>query len=75
MSNMKRSEEMNSGLQLVERNFCVPAKRLSTASVDALAYRSPGADFPRQRMQVSALTVDTTGREVSGQKGICVQWR
>jgi len=46
---------MNSGLQLVERNFCVPAKRLSTASVDALAYRSPGADFPRQRMQVSAL--------------------
>jgi hypothetical protein len=75
MSNMKRSEEMNSGLQLVERNFCVPAKRLSTASVDALADHSPGADFPRRRMQVGAITVDTTGREVSGQKGIWVQWR
>jgi hypothetical protein len=72
---MKRSEEMNSGLQLVERKLCVPAKRLSTASVDALADPSPGADFPRRRMQVAAITVDTTGREVSGQKGIWVQWR
>jgi hypothetical protein len=70
MSNMKRSEEMNSGLQLVERNFCVPAKRLSTASAEALADHSPGAAFPRQRMQVGAISVDTTGREVSGQKGI-----
>jgi hypothetical protein len=73
--NMKRSEEMNSGLQLVERNFCVPAKRLSTASVEPLADSSPDAAFPRQRMQVGTITVDTTGREVSGQKGICVQWR
>jgi hypothetical protein len=72
---MKRSNEMNSHLQLVERKLCVPAKRLSAASIDALADHSPGADFPRQRMQVGAITVDTTGREVSGQKGICVQWR
>jgi hypothetical protein len=75
MTNMKRSKEMNSGLRLVERNFCKRAKRLSTASVEALAVHSPGVAFPRQRRQVGAITVDTTGREVSGQKGICVQWR
>jgi hypothetical protein len=75
MKIMKRSEEMNSGLQLVGRKLCVPAKRLSTASVDALADHSPGADFPRRRRQVGAISVDTTGREVSGQKGIWVQWR
>jgi hypothetical protein len=75
MKIMKRSEEMNSGLQLLGRKLCVPAKWLSTASVDALADHSPGADFPRRRMQVGAITVDTTDREVSGQKGICVQWR
>ena len=66
---------MNTGLQLVGRKLRVPAKRLSTASVDALADHSPGADFPRRRMQVGAITVDTTDREVSGQKGIWVQWR
>jgi hypothetical protein len=75
MKIMKRSEEMNSGLQLVERELCVPAKWLSTASVDALADHSPGADFPPQRMQVGAITVDTTGRKVSGQKGTWVQWQ
>jgi hypothetical protein len=74
MSNMKRSEEMNSGLELVKPKLCVPAKRLSTASIDALADHSPAAAFPRQRMHVGATTVDTTGREVSGQKGIWVQW-
>ena len=66
---------MNTGLQLVGRKLCVPAKRLSTASVeDALADHSPGAGFPRRRMQVGVITVDTTDREVSGQKGIWVQW-
>jgi hypothetical protein len=72
---MKRSEEMNSGLQLVGRKLRVPANWLSTASVDALADHSPGAVFPPQRMQVGAITVDTTGREVSDQKGIWVQWQ
>jgi hypothetical protein len=72
---MKRSEEMNLGLQLVGRKLRVPPKRLSKASVDALADHSPGAGFPLRRMQVGATTVDTTGREVSGQKGIWVQWR
>ena len=66
---------MNSGLQLAGRKLCVPAMWLSAASVDALADPSPGAAFPRQRMQVGAITVDTTDREVSGQKGIWVQWR
>jgi hypothetical protein len=72
---MKRSKEMNSGLQLAGRKLCVPAKRFSTAFVDDLVCQSPGAGFPRQRMQVGTITVDTTDREVSGQKGIWVQWR
>ena len=66
---------MNSGLQLVGRKLRVPAMWVSAASVDALADPSPRAAFPRQRMQVGAITVDTTDREVSGQKGIWVQWR
>jgi hypothetical protein len=70
MSNMKRSKEMNSNPQPVNGNFCVPGKRESTAFVDTLADPSPDAAFPRQPMQVGAITVDTTGREVSGQKGI-----
>ena len=65
---------MNSDLQWVERKLHLPAKRLSTASVEALADHSPSAVFPPQPMQVGAISVDTTGREVSGQKGICVQW-
>ena len=66
---------MNAGLQLAGRELCVPAKRLSTATVDAPADPSAGAAFPRRRMQVGVITVDTTDREVSGQKGIWVQWR
>ena len=66
---------MNSGLQLAGRKLCMPAKLLSAAFVDALADPSPRAGFPRRRMQVGVITVDTTDREVSGQKGICVQWR
>ncbi len=66
---------MNSGLHPAARKLCVPAKLLSTASVNALVDPMLGAGFPRQQMQVDAITVDTTDREVSGQKGICVQWR
>jgi hypothetical protein len=66
---------MNAGLQLAGRKLCVPAKLLSAAYGDALADQSPGAGFPPRRMQVGAITVDTTDREVSGQKGIWVQWR
>jgi hypothetical protein len=80
MRNLKRSEEMNSGLQRVRPDFCVPAKALSAASFEALAaytpnHHSPGAAFSPQQMQIGAISVDTTGREVSGQKGTCVQWR
>jgi hypothetical protein len=72
---MKRSEEMKSGVQLPGRKLCVPAKLLSAASADALADPSPGTGFPRRRMQVGPITVDTTDSEFSGQKGIWVQWR
>jgi hypothetical protein len=80
MRNLKRSEEMNSGLQWVQPGFRVPLKALSAASVEALAacarnHPSPGSAFSPQPMQVGAISVDTKGREVSGQKGICVQWR
>jgi hypothetical protein len=36
-----------------------------------------GAAFPRGAAKVAAINVDTAGREVllSGQEGICVQWR
>ena len=66
---------MNSGLHPAARKLCAPAKLLSTASVNALVDSMPGAGFPRQRMHLDAITVDTTDRKVSGQKGICVQWR
>ena len=51
---------------------------------DAQAGTSPrctdnasGAAFPRGAAKVAVINVDTAGREVplSGQKGICVQWR
>ena len=36
-----------------------------------------GAAFPGEATQVAAINVDTAGREflLSGQEGICVQWR
>jgi hypothetical protein len=36
-----------------------------------------GAAFPREATKVAAINVDTAGREflLSGQEGICVQWR
>jgi hypothetical protein len=36
-----------------------------------------GAAFPGEATQVVAINVDTAGREflLSGQEGICVQWR
>jgi hypothetical protein len=46
-------------------------------SVVPWADHLPGAGFPRLQTQVAAINVDRAGREVplSGQKGICVQWR
>jgi hypothetical protein len=74
-TNYEKELRMNSDLQPVEQTLCAPDKRLSTESVDALADPSLAAGFPCRQMQVAAITVDTTGMEVSGQKGICVQWR
>jgi hypothetical protein len=39
--------------------------------------KSFAAAFPRELTKVAVTNVDTTGREVllSGQEGICVQWR
>ena len=36
-----------------------------------------GAAFPRETAKVAVINVDTAGREflLSGQEGICVQWR
>jgi hypothetical protein len=36
-----------------------------------------GAAFPGEATKVAAINVDTAGREflLSGQEGICVQWR
>jgi hypothetical protein len=41
------------------------------------ADKSSAAAFPGEVTQVAVINVDTTGREVllSGQEGICVQWR
>jgi hypothetical protein len=72
---MKRSKEMSAGFEWAGRKLCVPVKLLSTASVDATADPSPGAGFPCRRMELGAITVDTTDKEFSGQKGIWIQWR
>ena len=66
---------MKPDLQRMELMLSVSAKRLSAASIDATVDASPGSAFPRWPMQVGAISVDTSGREVSGQKGTCVQWR
>jgi hypothetical protein len=41
------------------------------------ADKSSDAAFPGELTQVAVINVDTAGREVllSGQEGICVQWR
>ena len=72
---VKRSKEMNPGLKLAGQGRCVPVKRFHAAFVDVLADPSPVARFPRERMQVGPISVDTTDREVFSQKGIWVQWR
>jgi hypothetical protein len=38
---------------------------------------APGAAFPGAATKVAVINVDTAGREflLSGQEGICVQWR
>jgi|HubBroStandDraft_6_1064221.scaffolds.fasta_scaffold1020847_2 hypothetical protein len=66
---------MNLGLELGAQRLSVAAER--SPSVVHQADHLPNAGFPNPQTQVAAINVDTAGREVplSGQKGICVQWR
>jgi hypothetical protein len=66
---------MNLGLEMGVQRLAVAAQR--SPAVAPWADHLPGAGFPRLQTQVAAINVDTAGREVplSGQKGICVQWR
>jgi hypothetical protein len=66
---------MNLGLEMGMHRVAVAAQR--SPSVFSWADPLPGAGFPHLQTQVAAINVDRAGREVplSGQKGICVQWR
>ncbi len=68
---------MNFGLELVVRNLSVAAKRSPSPAIIHWANHSFNPRFPPRQTQVAVINVDTAGREVSlsGQKGICVQWR
>ncbi len=63
LSPLRRLSAAGAGKQAVERTRC--------------ADESSAAAFPRQVTQVVVINVDTAGMEVllSGQEGICVQWR
>jgi hypothetical protein len=66
---------MNLGLELGVQRLSVATEQ--SPSVVHQADHLPNAGFPHPQTQVAAINVDTAGREVplSGQKGICVQWR
>jgi hypothetical protein len=66
---------MNLGLETGVQRLSAAAQRspFDAHPADHLS----GAGFPHPQTKVAAINVDTAGREVplSGQKGICVQWR
>jgi hypothetical protein len=66
---------MNLGLEMGVQRLSRVGQRSPSGAHRADHLR--GAGFPRPRTQVAAINVDRAGREVplSGQKGICVQWR
>jgi hypothetical protein len=49
----------------------------SPGDVQRCTDNASGAAFPGEATKVAAINVDTAGREflLSGQEGICVQWR
>jgi hypothetical protein len=56
------------------------ASKLCDAQLDETTrctHKSSAVAFPTEATKVAVTNVDTTGREVllSGQEGICVQWR
>jgi hypothetical protein len=61
-----RKLSLQSGSQAVEKTRCVDK-----------ADKSFAAAFPGEVTKVAVINVDTAGREflLSGQEGICVQWR
>jgi hypothetical protein len=68
---------MNFGLHLIVQRLSVAAKRYPSRALVSWANHSFNPGFPPRQTQVALINVDTAGREVplSGQKGICVQWR
>jgi hypothetical protein len=68
---------MNYGLEAAVRMLTAVSRWRDSAPVAALlrADPLPTAAFPCLWTKVAVINVDTAGRDVSGQKGICVQWR
>jgi hypothetical protein len=68
---------MNFGLEAVARTLTVVSRRRGSAASAPLlrADPLPPAAFPCLWTKVAVINVDTAGKGVSGQKGICVQWR
>jgi hypothetical protein len=68
---------MNYGLEAAVRTLTGVSRRRDSAPVAALLRAAPlsAAAFPCLWTKVAVINVDTAGRSVSGQKGICVQWR
>ena len=68
---------MNFGLEAAAQTLTVVSGRRGSAPTAALlrADPLPAAAFPYLGTKVAVINVDTAGRDVPGQKGICVQWR
>ncbi len=68
---------MNFGLEAAVRTLTEVSRRRGSAPAAALLRADPllPAAFPCLWTKVAVINVDTAGRDVSGQKGICVQWR
>ena len=68
---------MNFGLEAMARTLTVASRRRGSAAAAAFLQADPlpPAAFPFPWTKVAVINVDTAGRDVSGQKGICVQWR
>jgi hypothetical protein len=61
------------------REFPLPSNRCDPQAGEVVhcADKSAAAGFPHEMTKVTVISVDTTDREtpISGQEGICVQWR
>jgi len=61
------------------RQFLLPSNRCNPQAGEVIRHadKLAAAGFPREMTKVTVISVDTTDREtpISGQEGICVQWR